>query len=169
MPGSSLWLLPPARTHPLHDVLATLIARTLPARFPHASSSTDPRVAPHFFPPHVTLTSGIAPDRYLLAGEDGRRGEGPQAWLEGVLRGLEEWREEFGPHVSLMYGDVPIGEQTLKEITAVVREAGVNLGGEEGADGKGWDGWDGWDGGVVWLVPTDKPMAEWKPIATVEL
>lgn len=51
----------------------------------------------------------------------------------------------------------------------MVREAGVRL----PADGSGGteegDSWEGWDGGVVWLVPTDKPIAEWKPIATREL
>ncbi len=27
----------------------------------------------------------------------------------------------------------------------------------------------GWTGGTVWLVPTDQPLDEWKPIATREL
>jgi 2',3'-cyclic-nucleotide 3'-phosphodiesterase len=47
----------------------------------------------------------------------------------------------------------------------VVQEAGIQLA-EQRPEGSGWDGWDG---GVVWLVPTDKPIAEWKPIATREL
>ena len=65
-------------------------------------------------------------------------------------------------------GDVPIGDETLKEITEVVRKAGVNLEGKE-SEGTEDKGFGGWDGGVVWLVPTDKPIAEWKPIATREL
>ncbi len=28
---------------------------------------------------------------------------------------------------------------------------------------------NGWTGGTVWLVPTDQPLDEWKPIATREL
>jgi 2',3'-cyclic-nucleotide 3'-phosphodiesterase len=63
---------------------------------------------------------------------------------------------------------VPIGDETLKEITEVVRKAGVNLEGEE-SEGTEDKGLGGWDGGVVWLVPTDKPITEWKPIATREL
>ncbi|AEO64410.1 uncharacterized protein THITE_2126759 [Thermothielavioides terrestris NRRL 8126] len=75
MPGSSLWLVPPP-THPLHDILTTLITRTLPARFPLETSSS-PAVAPHFFAPHVTLTSEIAPAQYNDNG-------GPQAWLDSL-------------------------------------------------------------------------------------
>lgn len=28
------------------------------------------------------------------------------------------------------------------------------------------EGISDWEGGVVWLVPTDKDITEWKPIAT---
>ncbi|GAB1316124.1 hypothetical protein MFIFM68171_06334 [Madurella fahalii] len=251
MPGSSLWLLPP-QSHPLHTALSTLISRTLPARFPREAASSA-SVSPHFFAPHVTLTSEVAPSRY---------GADPQAWLDGMVgrwraagaggcgsgsgsgggggggddggsdspavkvrfervatqdvffrrcfigvgfegvkglagcarewgvsgvadeegerrgegrfgeeteRWLDWWRREYGPHVSLMYGSVPITDEVLKEVTRVVREGGVKLpkDGPDGAEEGG--GWDGWDGGVVWLVPTDKPIAEWKPIATREL
>ncbi|KAK4033775.1 hypothetical protein C8A01DRAFT_39745, partial [Parachaetomium inaequale] len=62
MPGSSLWLLPP-ESHPLHPLLKTLITTTLPSNFPREAASA-PRVVPHFFPAHVTLTSGIDPDTY---------------------------------------------------------------------------------------------------------
>lgn len=64
---------------------------------------------------------------------------------------------------------MPIKDEVLKEVAKAVREAGIKLS-EESPDGTGeGSGWDGWDGGVVWLVPTDKPIAEWKPIATREL
>lgn len=53
----------------------------------------------------------------------------------------------------------------MKKITELVQEAGVKLAGEQ-SEGKRWDGWEG---GVIWLVPTDKPISEWKPIATREL
>jgi 2',3'-cyclic-nucleotide 3'-phosphodiesterase len=67
-------------------------------------------------------------------------------------------------------GDEPISDETLKQITNVVQEAGINLSDENTDDNLGGRGWDGWDGGVVWLVPTDKPISEWgKPIATRQL
>ncbi|KXX81125.1 hypothetical protein MMYC01_204088 [Madurella mycetomatis] len=223
MPGSSLWLLPPP-AHPLHAALTALITSTLPARFPRESASS-PSVSPHFFPPHVTLTSEVEPSRYSadpqawldrmvgrwLAGDGDshvvkvRFGEiatqdvffrrcfirvgfeRVRAWLgwpgmgglwrcgwgamfgEETERWLEWWRREYGPHVSLIYGDVPIADEVLHEVTRVVREAGIRLP-KAGSDGiEEGNSWNGWDGGVVWLVPTDKPIAEWKPIATREL
>jgi 2',3'-cyclic-nucleotide 3'-phosphodiesterase len=85
MPGSSLWLLPPT-SHPLTSRLTTLITTTLPTTFPqHAASS--PRVTPHYFPPHVTLTSEIPPGRY---------GEDAQGWLEGVVKVWEEGGSKVG-------------------------------------------------------------------------
>jgi 2',3'-cyclic-nucleotide 3'-phosphodiesterase len=58
----------------------------------------------------------------------------------------------------------------MKQITKVVQEAGVILSDEKTDGNQGSSGWDGWAGGVVWLVPTDKPISEWRtPIATREL
>ncbi|KAK4126954.1 2, 3 cyclic phosphodiesterase [Parathielavia appendiculata] len=229
MPGSSLWLLPPD-SHPLHRILTTLITSTLPSTFPREASATSPGagVAPHYFPAHVTLTSGIEPDTtygdepqrwldaipfpirsekvrvrfervvsqdvffrrcFVRVAFDGVRevagvaravgvlgeqvnvdGEGEVRWGEGTQKWLSEWREEFGPHLSLMYGDEPIADEALKQITKVVREAGVKLSEEITENIQGTSGWDGWDGGVIWLVPTDKPISEWgKPIATRQL
>lgn len=54
---------------------------------------------------------------------------------------------------------MPIGEDELRAIEEVVRRAGVALGGEG-------EGVGGWEGGVVWLVPTDRSIDEWKPMAT---
>jgi 2',3'-cyclic-nucleotide 3'-phosphodiesterase len=65
MPGSSLWLLPPA-DHPLQGILGELIAE-VSRRF----GST------HLFVPHVTLTSEIEPGVY-----GGKAGA--QKWLNGV-------------------------------------------------------------------------------------
>jgi len=62
-------------------------------------------------------------------------------------------------------GDVPIDKETLAKITAVVEEAGVELGSSATGDGER----NGWDGGTIWLVPTHRPIREWKPIATREL
>ena len=63
MPGSSLWLLPPAN-HPLNDVLPTLIDKT--------SKQFD---SPHRFLPHITLTSEILPSKH---------GADAQAWLDSL-------------------------------------------------------------------------------------
>ncbi|KAK3292417.1 2',3'-cyclic-nucleotide 3'-phosphodiesterase [Chaetomium fimeti] len=241
MAGSSLWLLPP-ESHPLHALLKTLITATLPARFPREAASA-PRVVPHFFPAHLTLTSGIDPattygddpqgwlDRIDfsaassssggdsgVSGEEGgsaaggvkvrfERVEGQDVFyrrcfirvafegvraLAGIARAvgvageavevdaegavkfgaetekwLSSWREEFGPHVSLVYGNEAIMDGALREITILVMQAGVKLSEESLAGGEEKASWDGWDGGVVWLVPTDKPVSEWgKPIAT---
>ncbi|POS70284.1 2',3'-cyclic-nucleotide 3'-phosphodiesterase [Diaporthe helianthi] len=86
-----------------------------------------------------------------VEGED-QVGPKTQAWLS-------EWREAFGPHVSLMYGDMPIDEAKLKEIEDVVKQAGVALGDSSHSMG-------GWEGGIVWLVSTEKGIENWKPIAT---
>jgi 2',3'-cyclic-nucleotide 3'-phosphodiesterase len=61
MPGSSLWLLPPAK-HPLTNVLSTAI-KQISAHFN----------SPHLFLPHVTLTSEISPSAHS---------PDPQAWLD---------------------------------------------------------------------------------------
>ncbi|KAK1782415.1 2',3'-cyclic-nucleotide 3'-phosphodiesterase [Copromyces sp. CBS 386.78] len=208
MPGSSLWLTPPP-SHPLYPILSFLISQRLPSDFPSEAGAADARLAPEYFAPHMTLSSGISPGLY---------GDDPQRWLDSIpwpsadeikvrfeginsqdtyyrrcyakvkldvgikkiaglarARGvngeedangektqewLEWWRKEFGPHVSLMYGDVPISDDRLKEITKVVEEGGVKLTEPEGnVEGNGWNG------GVVWLVPTDKDIKDWKPIA----
>lgn len=70
---------------------------------------------------------------------------------------FDEWTAAFGPHASLIYGDKTIDDARLQEISKVVEEAGIKLHGA------------GWEGGVVWLVPTDRPINEWKPIATRKL
>ncbi|KAK3381891.1 2',3'-cyclic-nucleotide 3'-phosphodiesterase [Podospora didyma] len=220
MPGTSLWLLPPP-THPLYPALQTLISRTLPAAFPTETAA----LSPHFFAPHITLTSGIAPEVY---------GADPQAWLDslplescvgkvrvrftgvasqdvfvrrcfirvaasdegvrqlavlarahGVYAGdekkarewLGEWERRCGPHVSLVYGSMPMDEDKQQEVVRIVTEAGITLSEEkrdrvqkEEEDEEANDeSWNGWDGGVLWLVQTDEPTAEWTPIVTRQL
>lgn len=56
-------------------------------------------------------------------------------------------------------GDVPIGAAKLKEIEDAVEESGVRLGDASHSMG-------GWKGGIVWLVPTEIGIVNWKPIAT---
>lgn len=75
---------------------------------------------------------------------------------------VKEWLEEnFGPHLSLLYSEIELSHQNLEEMEKVVREAGVNLEGEGEAGG--------WVGGRVVLVPTDKKIEEWQPIALKDL
>lgn len=52
-----------------------------------------------------------------------------------------------------------IDEKKLGEIEETVKRSGVGLG--EKSHGMG-----GWEGGVVWLVPTERGIKDWKPIAT---
>ncbi|KAF2761588.1 2, 3 cyclic phosphodiesterase [Pseudovirgaria hyperparasitica] len=92
---------------------------------------------------------------------------------EGVLGGDEqkarEWvREEYRPHLSLVYSDEKVDEGKIAKVEACVRDAGVKLGAEEGEEREEGDRGQmgGWEGGVVWLVPTDRGIGEWKPIAT---
>lgn len=63
MPGSSLWLLPPA-SHPLNSTLSDLISQT-----------TEHFNSPHLFLPHITITSGISASTYA---------ENPQKWLASI-------------------------------------------------------------------------------------
>lgn len=76
MPGSSLWLLPP-ETHPLNEVLTTLIKR-VSSQF----GSSD------LFIPHVTLTADlVSPSSY---------GSDPQQWLDSLtLPAADQVRVEF--------------------------------------------------------------------------
>ncbi|KAI9172672.1 2',3'-cyclic-nucleotide 3'-phosphodiesterase [Paramyrothecium foliicola] len=203
MPGSSLWLIPPA-DHPLHRVLGKLICTQLPAKFPEL---TGPQ-----FDPHMTLTSNISPAVY---------GDSPQQWLDSIpwpsgkevqvrfetvetedtffrrgtikvnfdgvrdvagiarARGvvgeeaigpvteewLKEWKSAFGPHVSLIYGSVPISDTKLAEITDFVKSNKIHLSPDSTAD----DEFAGWKGGEVWLVPTDRSIEQWKPIVIKKL
>ncbi|ETS78729.1 2',3'-cyclic-nucleotide 3'-phosphodiesterase [Pestalotiopsis fici W106-1] len=103
----------------------------------------------------VGMGDGVA-DIAALARARGVEGEADQTGPK-TRKWLGEWAEAFGPHVSLIYGDNPIDDAKLQEISKVVKEAGIELEGP------------GWEGGVVWLVPTDRPINEWKPIATKEL
>lgn len=64
---------------------------------------------------------------------------------------------------------MPLADETLKEVTRVVRQAGVKLAEDDHDSNEEGSGWNGWDGGVIWLVPTDKPIADWKPIAAREI
>lgn len=53
-----------------------------------------------------------------------------------------------------------IDQGKLKGIEKLVQESGVGF--EESSSGRN----TGWKGGIVWLVPTDRDITDWKPIAT---
>ncbi|KAK3936584.1 2',3'-cyclic-nucleotide 3'-phosphodiesterase [Diplogelasinospora grovesii] len=84
---------------------------------------------------------------------------------------LKRWVEAYGPHVSLIYGDKPIDDKTLDRVAKAVEDAGIKMSAtpENTASEDQIVEEAGWDGGEVWLVPTDKPIEQWKPIATREL
>lgn len=193
MPGSSLWLLPP-KSHPLNDILSSLIDQTS-SRFS----------SPHKFIPHVTLTSEISPSTYS---------SDPQKWLDSLqlptpslvqvrfeklasedvfvrklyikcnkTEGLEKlaarcrlkvvgfegediatnWAmEKYNPHLSLLYHDCPVvGDEELGRVAELVQKAGVVLGNSGDLAG--------WAGGRIILVPTDKSIDQWNPVAERDL
>ncbi|KXJ89718.1 2',3'-cyclic-nucleotide 3'-phosphodiesterase [Microdochium bolleyi] len=96
------------------------------------------------------------------------REHGVSAASSGISEGTEEWlkswKQAFGPHVSLIYGSTPITDDKLSQICKAVEDAGAVLS-ASGSTPSSEPG-AGWEGGVVWLVPTDRPISEWKPIAT---
>jgi 2',3'-cyclic-nucleotide 3'-phosphodiesterase len=180
MPGSSLWLLPPV-SHPLNVKLTALIQRAK-AHF----------ASPHLFLPHITLT--LDPQAWLdalhlpvagdvdinfanLASEDvyvrklyiacgiqdglcelaaACRREVDGFGEEGKAK---SWvREKYVPHASLLYHDcAPIGAEGLELVEEWVREVGMELAGKGGLGG--------WRGGRVVIVPTERPIEKWVPLA----
>lgn len=70
--------------------------------------------------------------------------------------------EQYNPHLSLMYHDCPVVE---KEGYIKVQGMAVQL----GIDVDGESNMGGWEGGTVVLVPTDKPIDQWIPIAERKL
>lgn len=83
MAGSSLWLVPPP-SHPLHEILTTLITTTLPALVPPGpappsdKTASPPSPSPPTFAPHLTLTSNIDPSSTYATSPS------PQAWLDAL-------------------------------------------------------------------------------------
>lgn len=54
-----------------------------------------------------------------------------------------------------------LDESKTREIEDAVREAGITFDGDVRTGG--------WFGGQVWLVPTDRSISEWRPIAVRSL
>lgn len=63
--------------------------------------------------------------------------------------------------------DTTITPEQLKKVSEAVTSAGIHLNGELDENKPTTkEPLDGWEGGDVWLVPTDKDIKEWKPVAT---
>ena len=121
MPGSSLWLLPPA-SHPLHAALSTLISKTLPSLLP-AESDAATLADVDFFPPHVTLTSEIDPAATY--------GDNPQGWLDAIpfpkekvcVRFVGETVVSQDVYVRRCY--LPVALDGVRAAAAIARARGV--------------------------------------------
>lgn len=70
---------------------------------------------------------------------------------------------EYDPHCSLMYSDKHVTEEMMQEVK---KKCGGLALMEDGAKDLETEPCVGWVGGEIWLVPTDRKIGEWKPIAT---
>ncbi|KAF2034973.1 2',3'-cyclic-nucleotide 3'-phosphodiesterase [Setomelanomma holmii] len=189
MPGSSLWLLPPS-SHPLSSIMPTLIQRTSshfssPHSFlPHVTITSEISPSTYFSDPQAWLNSLALPSGddvevklEKLASEDVffrklyikcYKSEGLEKLAQVCRRKVEGFEEEakatewadqtYNPHVSLLYHDCPkVEADGFLPIQKLAQQAGVSL------DVEGNLG--GWTGGRIVLVPTDRPIHEWNPIA----
>lgn len=99
MPQSSLWLIPPQDNHPFNKSLKSLISETIQSDFPRVPNDQ------LSFPPHVTLTSDIAPDAY---------GSDPQSWLDNLSLPAEFKKERVEP--DLNFETIETGSQFFKKL-----------------------------------------------------
>jgi 2',3'-cyclic-nucleotide 3'-phosphodiesterase len=193
MPGSSLWLLPP-KSHPLSSIISCLIEQ-IPSRFdsphrflPHVTITSEIPPSTHSPNPQAWLDSLDLPSASTvqvrfgkLASEDVffrklyvtcAKGEGLEELAVVCRQKVEGFEDEklaeawaskkYNPHLSLMYHDCPpIDAGGLSEVEQTVQEAGISL--------KGDGDLGGWTGGIVVVVPTDKSINEWDPLAQRDL
>jgi 2',3'-cyclic-nucleotide 3'-phosphodiesterase len=190
MPGSSLWLLPPSAAHPLDSKLSTLIDQTStrfesPHRFlPHVTITSEILASKHLDNPQAWLdslqfppASDIGVRFEKLASEEVffrklyikcEKAEGLKELAVVCRREVEgfsedvkatQWAaENYNPHLSLLYHGCPqVEQETFVEVEKLAQKVDVNIAGQ-GEFG-------GWRGGRVVLVPTDKPIDQWIPIA----
>jgi 2',3'-cyclic-nucleotide 3'-phosphodiesterase len=189
MPGASLWLLPPA-SHPLNAKLSTLIRRSK-AHFasthlflPHITLTSDIDPAVYGADPqawldalHLPAAEHVVVRFTNLASEDVyvrklyiacRKLDGLcelAAACRREVKGFDEeekaqgWvKEKYAPHASLLYHDcAPIKADGLALVEEWAKEVGVELAGQGESEG--------WNGGRVLIVPTQRPIEEWVPLA----
>lgn len=138
MPGSSLWLVPPP-SHPLHEVITTLISTTLPSKFP--SEAAGGGTNPVLFAAHMTLTSEILPSTYyhdstpdLNQPPTDEERQHAQKWLDALpFPPADEVRVRLDrvdtQDVFFRRCFVRVGYGGVEDIVAVAREYGVTRGG----------------------------------------
>ncbi|KAF1944487.1 2, 3 cyclic phosphodiesterase [Clathrospora elynae] len=188
MPGSSLWLLPPA-TQPLNPLLISLIDKTST----HFAS-------PHRFLPHITLTSEISASTYSST---------PQKWLDsldlptgadiqvkfkrlgssdvffrklyitcekssGLKTLARRCRQQVAGFGEEEKAQVWVEDKYMPHLSLLYHDCppvdakGLveveQLGDELGVSIEGKGDLDGWVGGRVILVPTDRSIDQWTPI-----
>ncbi|OAL50379.1 2',3'-cyclic-nucleotide 3'-phosphodiesterase [Pyrenochaeta sp. DS3sAY3a] len=189
MPGSSLWLLPPIG-HPLNDLLPTLIDQTSshfnsPHRFlPHVTLTSD--ISPSLYSQdaqawlnslQLPTKSDISVQFEALGSEDvffrklyikcekndgiKQLGKMCRTFVKGFEENeaAHEWVEtSYTPHLSLLYHDCPqVDADGLLVVERLAKDVGIAFQGEITPNT--------WEGGRVVLVPTDKPINQWNPIA----
>ncbi|KAF1996837.1 2',3'-cyclic-nucleotide 3'-phosphodiesteras-like protein [Amniculicola lignicola CBS 123094] len=193
MPGSSLWLVP-LTTSPLDSFLTHLISQTAlffssPHTFlPHITLTSDIDPAVYGSDPQTWLENLSFPSGenvriklqqmesestffkklYLAVEKSNGLKDVAQVARQtvdgyGSVEEAKGWVEEsYRPHLSLLYHDIPqVSQEDIADISKILDDVGVGLKGE-GELG-------GWQGGKVVLVPTDKAIKDWNPIAEREL
>lgn len=161
MPGSSLWLVPPL-SHPLHEVITTLISTTLPSKFPSEAGGTNPVL----FAAHMTLTSEILPSTYyhnstpdLNHPATDEEKQHAQKWLDALLfppAGEVRVRLDRVDTQDVFFRRcfVRVGYEGVEDIVAVTREYAVTRGGSSSSSsGSGRDDGAG--------SPISKATREW--------
>ncbi|KAI4945949.1 2',3'-cyclic nucleotide 3'-phosphodiesterase [Alternaria rosae] len=184
MPGSSLWLLPPA-DHALSEVLPRLIDKT-----------SKQFGSPDRFIPHVTLSSNITASKHE---------PDPQAWLDSLdlppIKDVLVKFERLGSEdvfFRKLYikcekseGIRQLAKQSRKQVDGFEEESKAKVWAEDeynphlslmyhdcpqvdaaglasvdllGVNLDGTGDLGGWTGGRVVIVPTDKSIDQWQPI-----
>ncbi|KAF2722552.1 2, 3 cyclic phosphodiesterase [Polychaeton citri CBS 116435] len=188
MPGSSLWLVP-SQDSALYEAIQELITNHIPALFPNTSppdffphitltsdalleDGTDPQewldglslpsqskleiwireveVGSIFFK-KVTMRCDKSPELKALAAAC------RQAAVKGVgSEAAREWAEEkYMPHCSLMYSELDSAEVQSRKSDVVKAVEKHVVSSQE----------DNQPIGEVWVVPTYRPLSDWKPVA----
>lgn len=85
---------------------------------------------------------------------------------DGDAAAAERWaKDDYAPHVSLLYADLDIDEEKRVQILQELDKAGIGLETEGTNREKKQAGYNGWIGGRIVLVPTWKNVKDWSPIA----
>ncbi|KAI9698864.1 MAG: hypothetical protein M1820_007371 [Bogoriella megaspora] len=195
MPGtscSSLWLVPPPDS-PIAKLLSSLITNTTPSHFPYLNP---PPFAPHITltseidpsiygdEPQKWLDQRISirPNHQVTIRFEALDTESPFFRKLAIRVKKYSGLEQTSGLTELAYicreagvtkdehaarsADITIDKEKMAELKQALRE--LQIGFED--DNMSPDGaMTGWEGGDIWLVPTDKGIEDWQPIATKRL